>query len=539
MKNKIKKIGIIFFVLLFILTFFSNTIMNYSVPRVTVQSISSGKITSKIRGTGIVESDDVYDVKYEYDREVDKIVIRLGQHVEAGEVLCYLKEADDAVLKTARRELLSIKSEYEKVKNEYFLKLLSTEYFDSIDNQAEYTERVNRLHSEIDALALEMESYSDLIDQFEKMRGAVNRQLDIQPIEGDYIWNDYLAYMNAKRNYNDKNIAYIKATNAYNAADYELQNDCDDKELIERKNETLRDKNLAMLARDNAEYEMMCAKKKLEDAELALNELLQSIEKEIDTHTDSLRQKEEELKNKNDELDEMLQKVANTIEISELENEMEILKLDIESKQQDILEKENAIAANQIESPIAGTIVSVTAKSGHKILADGIIASIHPDDGRYCFYITVTKAQAELVSVGDEATLLNDWEYRDAKAIVSNIVPNEEETSKKMDIIFEVTGSDISLDQSISVLVGSKNESYDFVVPNNAIREDVEGKFIYIIDDVSTPLGTRYFSRRVDVEILAVGEYQSAISAQLTGKEYVITSSAMQLEDNGQIRLVQ
>lgn len=42
--------------IMLILTFFSNTIMNYSLPEVAIQYIQSGTITSKVRGTGTVQS---------------------------------------------------------------------------------------------------------------------------------------------------------------------------------------------------------------------------------------------------------------------------------------------------------------------------------------------------------------------------------------------------------------------------------------------------------------------------------------------------
>lgn len=45
-----------------ILTFFSNTIMNRSLPEVSTGSVTSGKLTECVRGSGIVESNQVYEV---------------------------------------------------------------------------------------------------------------------------------------------------------------------------------------------------------------------------------------------------------------------------------------------------------------------------------------------------------------------------------------------------------------------------------------------------------------------------------------------
>jgi hypothetical protein len=51
-KEKIKNIAIIFLIIMLLLTFFSNTIMNYSLVEVSTQMVSSGKVTSKVRGSG-------------------------------------------------------------------------------------------------------------------------------------------------------------------------------------------------------------------------------------------------------------------------------------------------------------------------------------------------------------------------------------------------------------------------------------------------------------------------------------------------------
>ena len=51
-RELIKTIAIIFLVILLLLTFFSNTIMNRSLPEVATQSIVGGTINAKIRGSG-------------------------------------------------------------------------------------------------------------------------------------------------------------------------------------------------------------------------------------------------------------------------------------------------------------------------------------------------------------------------------------------------------------------------------------------------------------------------------------------------------
>ncbi|MBO4337650.1 MAG: hypothetical protein J5842_06225 [Lachnospiraceae bacterium] len=52
-KDLVKNLLIIFLIIMLILTFFSNTIMNYSLPEVSTAYASSASVTSKVRGPAL------------------------------------------------------------------------------------------------------------------------------------------------------------------------------------------------------------------------------------------------------------------------------------------------------------------------------------------------------------------------------------------------------------------------------------------------------------------------------------------------------
>ena len=52
----VKTVAIIFLAVLLVLTFFSKTIMNASLPEVAAQQAASGAINARIRGSGTVEA---------------------------------------------------------------------------------------------------------------------------------------------------------------------------------------------------------------------------------------------------------------------------------------------------------------------------------------------------------------------------------------------------------------------------------------------------------------------------------------------------
>jgi hypothetical protein len=85
--------------------------------------------------------------------------------------------------------------------------------------------------------------------------------------------------------------------------------------------------------------------------------------------------------------------------------------------------------------------------------------------------------------------------------------------------------------------VGQKSASYDCIVPNSAIREDNNGKFVLIVESKSSPLGNRYVATRVDVQVLASDDTQSAVTGGLSGWEFVITTSNKPVEAGKLVRL--
>lgn len=110
----VKTVAIIFLAVMLVLTFFSNTIMNHSLPEVATANVTSGTINAKIRGSGTVSANETYDVTIKQTRKVASIKVRAGQEVAAGDVLFTLEAEESDELKQAQAELESMELSYEK-----------------------------------------------------------------------------------------------------------------------------------------------------------------------------------------------------------------------------------------------------------------------------------------------------------------------------------------------------------------------------------------------------------------------------------------
>ena len=263
--------------------------------------------------------------------------------------------------------------------------------------------------------------------------------------------------------------------------------------------------------KNNLELKLSDAEKVLENAKKEQDQLLKDISSEL------------ALSNQNDSIDKIEK------ELAELKEELAEIKEEYDEIQASLIDA-------TVVAPVDGTIISIDKTAGESTVPQEAIATIQVAGKGMSLSFSVTNAQAAKVKVGDKAQLQNAWYYNDVMITLSKIKPDPEDPGKKKLLEFTVEGL-VQSGESLAVSVGERSAEYEHVVPNSAIREDNKGKFILIIDEKTTPFGNRYKARRVDVEVLASDEINTAVTADLQGYEYVITTSNQPVKAGDQVRL--
>ncbi|MFA6948359.1 MAG: biotin/lipoyl-binding protein [Eubacteriales bacterium] len=210
---------------------------------------------------------------------------------------------------------------------------------------------------------------------------------------------------------------------------------------------------------------------------------------------------------------------------------------EIDAKEADIEKlRSNAVGAS-ITADVGGTISSVSVVAGEKAESGATLAEIFMSDKGYTVSLTVTKEQAARVKTGDTAAAQYFWNG-ECNATVAQIKNDPANPASSRIIVLNVTG-DVTVGQNITFSLGERGANYDVIVPNSAVREDSNGKFILVVESKSTPLGNRYYASRVDVQVLASDDTQSALSSSLYGNEFIITASTKPISAGDQVRLVE
>lgn len=115
-RDIIKNIAIVFLIILLLLTFFSTTILNRSLPQVAAQYAYGGQITSSVRASGMTEANENYQVIIEEGRVIRSVAVKRGQEVAEGDILFILEDSESEELVAAMDALTQAKTAYERWK---------------------------------------------------------------------------------------------------------------------------------------------------------------------------------------------------------------------------------------------------------------------------------------------------------------------------------------------------------------------------------------------------------------------------------------
>lgn len=609
-KNRgwVKNVAIIFLAVMLVLTFFSNTIMNASLPEAAVQYVQSGSITTQIRGTGTITAKEVYEVKTTTSRKVQSVLVTKDQEVKVGDVLLILAAG-------AGTETDELKTQLETAKYSYQQKLINMSGGGSEVTRAQ--EKLQEAIAARDAIAVNItaedielakvryeaakEYYQQLTyeledaggyveggkgDSLKELGDAVNAaQLDYDSncirykYEKHYI-EDILASKAALQLYKDQQacaeaIADVFAASTGSLNDYFVtyaESTAAERNALGLKNYTfdpdasyvkdLPSQALADIAKGyNAIREARDALTKAQDAYNKAVEATQSqnagLQKQVTEakrEMDALEAEYKELSDKKTAYDtakdnvvsceNALQTLLKTsqldnLELSKLANEIAELEAKLEELSGGEKDAEGNVTGGQIVSEVNGVVKEINVTAGNNTDPATAVMTIEVPDRGYTVSMNVTNEQAQKVTIGDTAEISTG--YWGSSGLSGKLVGIRNNTSAGQSggkqLVFDVTGSDITSGTQVSVSIGQRSQNYDTIVPNSALRSDSNGSFVLVIVAKSSPLGNRFVATRVDVTELAKDDVNTAVSGGLSAYDMVLTTATKPVEDGMLVRL--
>ena len=532
-KNRgwVKNAAIIFLAVMLVLTFFSNTFMNHSLAEVATQSVTSGSITAKVRGTGMVESNGSYQVKAEATREIRAVMVKAGQEVNQGDVLFVLGEGPSEELDAATENLRQLQLSYQRTA----VNMPSFDYSLDERNIERAKEALTKAQAAENSAKAALEQNANVP---ETELQAAQARLD----SANQALTDARAELQSRYD-----AAVVLRDNAQAKLEEVLNNPP---------------------AADASEEEQNAYQKHLTDAQAELdaaNTLLESLDPSVDPAVNAAQA---EVDAAQAELDAILNRAGPYAEAynqaveARKAAEDEVFTLEYNLNQTRIQNNKTAAAAalelqdmaqqiekakkelaelsggedNQVTANVGGIIESIAYTAGSTAPKDEVLCTIQVPDMGYSLSFSVTNEQARRLRVGDSASVTNYYWGSDITATLTNIKtdPKNPQTSKLL--TFDLSG-DVNAGAELTISVGQKSQNYETVIPNSAIRTDSNGSYVLVVQAKNSPLGNRYIAQRVDIEVVASDDVNSAVTGDLSNGDFVITTSNKPVQKGDQVRM--
>lgn len=642
-KNRgwVKNVAIIFLAVMLVLTFFSNTIMNRSLPEVTGQSVQPGTITTQVRGDGRIEAAETYEVKSADSRKVQSVPVSVGQEVKVGDTLVVLAAGDSEELKTLQDQLddlvlayqqalidvgtndagdsVAVATARDNLRKAITARDLLTKYTD--EEIAIITGNIDYLEKELLAAQRELQDAGETVTgdsalrELYQARDDAEKARDTALIRYKYEYYFIMCLGNEAQNkdrlhhYSDAvsyadAIADVFATKGGNLpsgsgdisggeseistfADSEVDEITDyfghaDNDIAEKRNlyidgitlesriitvpnegtftvesaikklpsatfgalstgyEAVAAAQRALTAAEEAIIDAKPANSALQEKVTELNRALEDA-KSLLTDAQAYQEADQAVQEAQSSLEEALRGQSKTnLQLADQAKEIQKVRDQIAELSAGETNEDGTVTGGTITSEVNGIVKAINVTAGGSTDPANAIMTIEVPDRGYTVSITVTADQASKVTVGDTAEIQTGyWGGSDLQGRLLGIrnVPGSQGAQASRLLVFEVTGEGVESGTQVSVSIGQRSQSYDLIVPNSAVRSDSNGSFVLMMTAKSSPLGTRYQATRVDVQVVASDDVNSAVTGAIVAYDYVITNSTAPIEDGMYVRL--
>ncbi len=594
----VKNAAIIFLSVMLVLTFFSNTIMNRSLPEVAAERVQSGQLDVRIRGTGVVSANESYEVKSEQTRKVDSVPVKVGDTVEVGDTLLFFADAESEDIKLAQQELDELmlqyrlklvdasNGEYEKENRaiENAQRELDEHKADMEKNNVT-DEMISQAETRADNAEKAVKNQEDFIAKLEAASGGAT-VADLEKAQKDYD-TVYLIYGTWYERLVEETNDWMERNEVTERDEQNAQRDVYMEALVERYKLLIAQAELESVSVRELTVETFSAEsgengevtlfakaiqpprginvdhmKKMVDAYAAVNPKklaldaaksasglseakdklidLERYKSDCDEAVTELKEKQTTYKTLKSGLaakQDALEAAINALADAQKADQKEDIQL--QADREKINEKKAELSALQG----GGSGASVTSP------VNGIVKSIEITAGN---------------TASSNSTLMT-IEVPDRGYGISFSVTTEQSKKVKVGDQAEVSGGYWGR-QVTATLVGIKtdpqnpgtNKLLQFklegevdsgsqlsvsigerggIVPNSALRTDNNGDFVLVVVSKSSPLGNRYVAQRVDVKVQAKDDVRCAVSGGLSYSDMVITTSNKPLEPGMLVRL--
>lgn len=563
-RTKVIKAMIAFVIILALLTFFSNTIMNLTIPKVMGSYASRGNLSYSNSARGQITVDNQTEVKGLDNRTVEQVMVTNYDLVQKGDTICTLKTMEDSEeLQAKRNELEELErtAEYEARKpsdepdyssnydmiNTYKEQLAAAK--DTLskvrnkssvesENQAiidEESVKAVSLKASVDAAAKTVEDIKTDIDAIDAAIAPLQSQIEVYkalgtptptptPGPGDPVVTPDPSYVpNLDGDGLDMNSpTYEMDKLLFKIAQYE-----DQKTALKSQLSSAQDRL------DDASAALAECQGKINEAQGEIDALASlptetAAQNAVTSAQNSLNAAQKQLSDA---------QINAGITRDQAQDAVDKRNKSIEKLKKEIADMEAMSKIKEIKAPVSGYIYNISISKDDVLTAKQIVTYILPETDRACSVTFSFSAQAaQNIYIGMSLEVTSGF-IEGCTVASMKPDPNDPRGTRLVKCIVE--GNDAWPGEEITVNAGKGNDNYKCVVPASAVNQDNSNDFVYVIEGSSTPLGDKYTVKRVDVTVEATDGVATAIKGEGLDKYdvMIVIRSEKPLEDGQRVRL--
>ena len=563
MKNRRKtiiRIMVAFVAGLALLTFFSNTIMNLTIPKVMGEYATRGNLAYTNTATGTIKVENETKVIGVEGRTIDKIMVSSYDTVNEGDVIATLKPVENTdELKELEAQLLTLQREKEYAERAPSSNSLTT-YEQAVDTAQDtlseaqdaltaaqnkqatidsadatildQTAQLAEYQSALDYATAEKAGYEEQIQDLDDstkiltdqlaLYSSYGYQITIEEETGYYRFTDTAGFTESDP------VGYTPVTDEEKIRDlcYQVNQNIDAKAPLQDSLDAAQD------VIDSNSASIAACELAISNAETAKEaaEALPSVsdaQKVVDTAQTGLSTAQQSLSDA---------QVNAGIEADKAQDAADDRDKEIEELETKIAELEAKIEQTEIKAPASGYVYNISIEEGSVMDKNQTIAYMIPVDDRQCTAtFTFPSDVASRLSIGDEMDVTMG--YVDSCTII-NIKPDPDNPREYKQVKCAINDAYAFPGESITVRADKSNKDYECVIPSSAVNKDNSGYFVYQIVGSSSPLGDKYTVKRVDVTVQDDDGTYAAISGEKLDKDaMIVVRSEKPLEDGERVRL--
>lgn len=542
-RARVIKAMIAFVALLAVLTFFSNTIMNMTIPKVMGSYASRGNLSYSNSSRGEIVVDNQTEIKGLEGRVVDEIKVTSYDTVKKGDTILTLKPIEDDETLASKKDTLKTlerQKAYEarqpKQSTDFSTytdtinsaKTTLSEAKDTLKKVQNKKNVVNSNQKIIDEESVNEVSLQAAVDAAAKTVEDLKTQIDKVETEKAPL---------------DAQITVYKETNTPDPTEDELLNNSTPYAILvnkvkEKEEEIKKLKEL-----------LAPAEARMKEAAADLAECQGKIEKaESEIASLDTLPSEGAAKNAVNSAQNALNSANKAYSVAKTEAGITADKAkddakdrdeQIEKLKADIAKLEEAAKITEIKAPAAGFVYNLSVAAGDSLTAKTVVGYILPEEHRECSVtFNFDTKVAQNIWAGQQLEITSG--FAQSCTVISK-KPDPDNPRGKMLVKCHIDGEDSWPGEEITVNAGRGNDNYKCVVPSSAVNEDNGGQFVYAIIGSSTPLGDKYTVKRIDVTVEATdGAFSAITSAKGELDKYdvmIVIRSEKPLEDGQRVRL--